>query len=174
MSKETIAKKRGRPRKSESRALTEVQLKALDIDATLYGRRYLSAGQLARRLGVTRQAVAKWRRDPVWDERLGREITTLYTEELNARLNVRDRRKDRGDASFVGERLAAMIRWARSWWMAPVTSPLDGQLYETPEDLARHYVANDVYPVEECASVRVIEDAPAADHEPTTKNTGVG
>jgi hypothetical protein len=66
-----------------------------------------------------------------------------------------------------------MIRWARNWWMAPVTSPLDGRLYETPEDLARHYVANDVYPVEECASVRAIEDAPAADHEPTTKNTGV-
>jgi hypothetical protein len=84
--------KRGRPPKSETLAVTEVQQKALQIYAHAYARKSLTAARVAARLNVSRQAVAKWLKDPVWDERLSTEITELWTEELTARLKIRDER----------------------------------------------------------------------------------
>ena len=141
------AKKRGRPRKIDKPAFTAIQLEALAIDAA--AEKLRPAAEVARALGVTRQAISKMRKDPVYARRVECARALRLAQRLTDRLS-------RGDDPMKPRRLALQrlisnkATYVRAWvnrhWTGSVMSPLDGQTYETPEALAEHYLAGDGLP----------------------------
>jgi hypothetical protein len=94
------------------------------------------AQSVANAVGVTRQSVYMWRRD----HRYQRGLLWLWSRKLTERL-------ERGDKEAAHEpprqvRVAHLHAHA-SDWTEPVTSPLDGKVYETEEEYRDHLMAYD-------------------------------
>jgi hypothetical protein len=157
-------KPRGRPRKtydlsSESFPnLSAGQQKAIAVEIQRYtahqeqGEIYFEIGglpdaALAKKIGVSRQIVHRWRKTESYQQGRKRAFLAMCQRELsvppedlqptatNAAINRLVVNKRRYIESFI-----------RQTWNGPVESPIDNEIYGTEEEYIAHLLANDVLP----------------------------
>jgi hypothetical protein len=131
----------GRPRKTlpitgRKPVLTSAQWRGVRAEFRLDRGGPLFTGRVtavAERAGVSRIMVYKWRRDPSYEQ----GVYWLWGR-LMAR-NLRERNRPPRLEPLNKRQLSALIG-ARicNEWRGPVESPLDGNLYTTLEDYAKH------------------------------------
>src|SRR5262245_10003663 len=104
-----------------------------------------SPGLISSQVGCSRQAIYAWRKEPFYRKRPEGEICQKLKDDIVKGLTVRNEK-----ANVPDEQLARIQKnpepyldvEVRKRWPAPTISPLDGRLYNTPDDYLRHLVSN--------------------------------
>jgi hypothetical protein len=153
----------GRPNGRPRAPLSDRVLEAIEVEAerALADLPPLTLQQLSDATKLSRTACRKWRLDQRYQDAVNGRLTGLILErmeELEAERKYRaTRKRDRRQwwlgesrnfwATLTKRQKAEHIRrevraWTcKTWPGHPVRSMVDGQLYDTPEELAEHYLA---------------------------------
>jgi hypothetical protein len=151
----------GRPRKIHRPVLTSRQFAALEIDVA-HGERRLGHSLLGRIVGESRQAIYKWRKDPVYMKAYAQgakakrqqeleEWAAEITEALN-RGDLRRQRKTSEVNRLIKNRQRYWDYYINKHWKGPVRSPIDQKWYVTKNEFLAHCLAEGTLPFDEVAA----------------------
>lgn len=100
---------------------------------------WASMRAVAKQVDVTHAAVAKFRKNPLYDKARGEAVAKKIDENMDARQggvskSVKSNRNE-GSAADAWRHFGAHLVTS---WDGPVKSPLDGKTYNTPEEYFEH------------------------------------
>ncbi len=113
---------------------------------------------VAQHAGVSKQAVGQWRKIPTWrpaviwyvSQRIITSLTTaglstagLSTAQIAAMITVAATTEEFSELS-KHEKLRHLAAHTAVLWQGPIKSPIDGKIYKTREDYARHMLEHGV------------------------------
>jgi hypothetical protein len=125
--------KPGRPRTFGAEKERALQLDLADFKRN--GIFKTKASPRAQKVGVKRQTVHRWRKDPHYLN----ELTKRFAEEIYASLRSENLSDTRKRKTFRGEnRTERFEAYVTKFWNGSVRSPLNGKLYRTPKAYIEH------------------------------------